>query len=72
MMQAHELLSRERPVAEADPEVGLAYYPRSAEVYATVAEIDRGHHHEALYWSSREERKAREIEESLSQRGGQQ
>ncbi len=70
LMQAHELLSRERPVAEANPETWLAYYRRSAEVYATVAEIDRGHHHEALYWSSREERKAREIEGSLSRRGG--
>lgn len=65
LMQAHELLSRERPVAEANPETWLAFYRRSAEVYATVAEIDRGHHHEALYWSSREARKAREIEVGL-------
>jgi len=65
LMQAHELLSRERPTADAAPEVWLTYYRRSAEVYATVAEIDRGHHHEALYWSNREERKAREIEDSL-------
>ncbi|MFZ0877530.1 MAG: AMED_5909 family protein, partial [Pseudonocardiaceae bacterium] len=27
----------------------LAYYQRSAGWYAEVAEIDRGHHHEALY-----------------------
>jgi hypothetical protein len=65
LMQAHEVLSRERPAEAAKPETWLAYYRRSARVYATVAEIDRGHHHEALYWSSREERKAREIEDGL-------
>jgi hypothetical protein len=65
LMEAHELLSRERPAAWAGAETWLAYYRRSAAVYAEVAETDRGHHHEALYWSSREERKAREIEDSL-------
>jgi hypothetical protein len=71
-MEAHEVLSRERPAVEAKPETWLTYYRRSARVYATVAEIDRGHHHEALYWSSREERKAREIEDRLREatRGG--
>jgi hypothetical protein len=75
-MQAHELLTRERPAAEAKPETWLAYYRRSASLYAEVAEVDRGHHHEALYWSSREERKAREIADRLrestreSRRGG--
>ena len=68
LMQAHEVLSRERPADEAKPEVWLAYYRRSAAVYAEVAEIDRGHHHEALYWSSREERKALQIEERLRKR----
>ena len=70
LMQAHELLSRERPAVDAKPEAWLAYYRRSAQVYATVAEIDRGHHHEALYWSSREARKAREIEDAQSHKGG--
>lgn len=65
LMQAHELLSDMRPAVEASPAVWLAYYRRSAAVYAEVAEIDRGHHHEALYWSSREDRKAREIEDQL-------
>jgi hypothetical protein len=67
-MQAHEVLSSERPGEAAKPETWLAYYRRSAQVYATVAEIDRGHHHEALYWSSREERKARELEYRLRPR----
>jgi len=67
-MAAHELLSRERPSDSAGPEVWVAYYRRSAQVYATVAEVDRGHHHEALYWSSREGRKADEIEAGLRRR----
>lgn len=70
LMEAHELLSRERPAAEAGPQTWLAYYRRSAVIYAEVAETDRGHHHEALYWSSREKRKAREIEDNLRGSGG--
>jgi hypothetical protein len=70
LMQAHEVLSGERPNEAAKSEAWLAYYRRSAQVYATVAEIDRGHHHEALYWSSREEHKAREIEEQLGKPAG--
>ncbi len=65
LMQAHALLSEQRPAPEARPAEWVAYYRRSAAVYAEVAEIDRGHHHEALYWSSREDRKAREIEAQL-------
>jgi hypothetical protein len=70
LMQAHGLLSQERPAVDAKPEVWLAYYRRSAAIYAEVAEIDRGHHHEALYWAAREGRKAREIEECLRESGG--
>ncbi|MEQ0561723.1 AMED_5909 family protein [Amycolatopsis sp. NEAU-NG30] len=30
-----------------------------------VADVDRGHHHEALYWAGYEERKAGEISAEL-------
>jgi hypothetical protein len=30
-------------------------------VYARVAEVDRGHHHEALYWAKREREKGEAI-----------
>jgi hypothetical protein len=70
LTQAHEVLSRERPSEKARPERWLAYYQRSAAVYRHVAETDRGHHHEALYWASREERKASEIEDRLRAGGG--
>lgn len=63
LMQAHEILAQERPRRDVSPQVWLAYYRRSAAIYAEVAETDRGHHHEAIYWSSRESRKAREIED---------
>lgn len=70
LMQAHELLTRERPAVGAGPEAWLAFYRRSAALYAEVAEVDRGHHHEALYWSSREERKhARSRNACASPRG---
>lgn len=69
LMDAHEVLSQERPAENAGAERWLAYYRRSAAMYAQVAEIDRGHHHEALYWSAREERKAREIEDGQHGKG---
>ncbi|WP_307849686.1 AMED_5909 family protein [Qaidamihabitans albus] len=64
LMQAHEALTALRP-GEADPVAAWReYYQRSSRVYAEIAEIDRGHHHEALYWAGRERRKA----EALTQR----
>ncbi len=62
LMQAHDLLVAERPSSDASVQAWRAYYRRSARVYAEVAEIDRGHHHEALYWVNRERRKADELE----------
>ena len=60
-MQAHEALVRIRPKRDAPQAAWLAYYQRSAALYAELAEIDRGHHHECLYWSEREQEKANEI-----------
>jgi hypothetical protein len=65
-MQAHELLSRMRPSSSASSVTWLKYYRRSAAVYAEVAEVDRGHHHEALYWANRERAKANEIEAEIA------
>lgn len=58
LMQAHEALSALIPPEDASTTVWRTFYQRSAEVYARIAEIDRGHHHEALYWAGREQRKA--------------
>jgi hypothetical protein len=46
----------------------LAYHQRSAAMYAEVAEIDRGHHHEALFMAERERQQAKEIKAQISSR----
>jgi hypothetical protein len=66
LTQAHDLLSQERPHPRASAETWLRYYRRSAAVYAEVAEIDRGHHHEALYWANRERAKGEKIAAEIS------
>ncbi|MEU5695177.1 AMED_5909 family protein [Actinosynnema sp. NPDC020468] len=65
LMQAHELLSRLMPAPDSEPGVLRAFYLRSAKVYLRVAEVDRGHHHEALYWAVREREKGEEIGDAL-------
>jgi len=54
LMELHDALVRVRPGRDALLEQWQAYYHRSAVLYAEIAEIDRGHHHEALYWAERE------------------
>ncbi|SDG80589.1 hypothetical protein SAMN05216553_111340 [Lentzea fradiae] len=61
LSEAHDVLSKLMPNPKAAPAVLRDYYLRSAEVYARVAEIDRGHHHEAMYWANREREKGQAI-----------
>jgi hypothetical protein len=63
---AHHALARIRPKSTASLERWLAYYQRSAALYAEIAEIDRGHHHEALYWAEHERERANEIKTQIS------
>ncbi|KAA2252153.1 hypothetical protein F0L68_37030 [Solihabitans fulvus] len=63
--EAHEAVGRLRPAPGADMAVWLEFYRRSAAVYAELAETDRGHHHEALYWAGREARMAEEIDSRI-------
>jgi hypothetical protein len=73
LMQAHEELGRMRPKKDASQAAWLAYYQRSAALYAELAEIDRGHHHECLYWAEREQEKAKEVSAQIhAQKGKQQ
>lgn len=65
LIQAHEALVRIRPKQNAPLQEWRAYYERSAALYAQIAEIDRGHHHEALYWAEREQQKARSIADQM-------
>ncbi|MFS8099601.1 hypothetical protein LFM09_20975 [Lentzea alba] len=64
LMQAHEALSRLMPRPDAPQQTWLAYYRRSAAVYTRVAEIDRGHFHETMFWATREREKAEAMEQS--------
>lgn len=66
LMQAHELLTHMRPGQAASPETWLRYYRRSVALYAEIAEIDRGHHHEALYWANRERAKANHLQAEIT------
>jgi hypothetical protein len=61
LVEAHEVLARIRPGRQAPFAEWLAYYQRSAALYAEVAEIDRGHHHESLSWADHERDRAKEI-----------
>lgn len=66
LMQAHEALVRIRPKGNASLATWKSYYERSVALYRQIAEIDRGHHHEALYWADREQRSADEIAARIS------
>ncbi|NKE57874.1 hypothetical protein FXN61_13945 [Lentzea sp. PSKA42] len=60
LQEVHEVLSRLEPPPDAAPATKRDYHLRSIEVYERIADVDRGHHHEALYWVGREHRKATE------------
>lgn len=68
LKDAHEAVGKLVPAPDAAPEVWREFHQRSAEVYARVAEVDRWHHHEALYWVNRERTRAEEIARSLAVR----
>jgi hypothetical protein len=66
LAETHEVLASIRPNRNAPPLDWLTYYQRSAAWYAEVAEIDRGHHHEALFMAERERQSAKEIKDRIS------
>ncbi|MBE8520109.1 hypothetical protein ILP97_21855 [Amycolatopsis sp. H6(2020)] len=65
LQDAHEVVMDRRPPKDANPSVWLAFRLGNARLYKAVADVDRGHHHEALYWAGYEERKAGEISTEL-------
>ncbi|MGH3814203.1 MAG: AMED_5909 family protein [Pseudonocardiaceae bacterium] len=65
LRQAHVALARIRPHLKAPLGEWLAYYQRSAALYAEIAEIDRRHHHEALYMAEQAQDDAKEIEAQI-------
>ena len=71
LVEAHEVLARIRPGRQATLTEWLAYYQRSSALYADIAEIDRGHHHESLYWADHERERAKEIKAQILTRDNQ-
>jgi hypothetical protein len=65
LVEAHEKLGRIRPGRQAPLAEWLAYYQKSAALYAEIAEIDRGHHHESLYWADHERERANEVKAQI-------
>ncbi len=61
LVDASEALARIRPRRQAPLAEWLAYHQQSAAWYAEIAEIDRGHHHEALGLAEQERERAKEI-----------
>ncbi|MGH3529694.1 MAG: AMED_5909 family protein [Pseudonocardiaceae bacterium] len=66
LQEAYEAVARIRPRQRAPLTEWLAFHQRSAALYAEVAEIDRGHHHEALFMAEREHLRAKEIKVEMS------
>lgn len=67
LSEAHELVLRKRPEQGASSKVWLNYLRDSAKLYAEVAETDRGHHHEALYWAGSVRARAEDMAAQLAE-----
>jgi len=66
LAEAQEVLGRVRPTQQAPLTEWLAFHQRATAVYAEVAEIDRGHHHEALFMADQERQRTTEIKAQIS------
>jgi hypothetical protein len=66
LIEADQALARLRPRQQAPLAEWLAYHRQAAAVYAEIAEIDRGHHHEALFMAEHELKRAQEIAAQVS------
>ncbi|MGH3767689.1 MAG: AMED_5909 family protein [Pseudonocardiaceae bacterium] len=72
LAEAHEAVARIRPRRKAPLTEWLGFHQRSAAVYAEVAEIDRGHHHEALFMAERERHRVKEIKTEMVSAAGEE
>ena len=61
LRDAHDLISRIRPTSDASAGEWLAFRRRAVQIYVAVADIDRYHHHEAMYWVEHEREAAHEL-----------
>ncbi|MEV4600463.1 AMED_5909 family protein [Amycolatopsis sp. NPDC049253] len=61
LQAAHNAAIERRPPSNANLTAWVAFHQSNARMYRAVADIDRWHHHEAMYWVGYEERKAGEV-----------
>ncbi|MBV8995851.1 MAG: hypothetical protein JO287_19595 [Pseudonocardiales bacterium] len=66
LAEAHEALADMRPARDAPLSEWLAYHQRATALYAEVAEIDRGHHHETLFMAEQERQRAKVIKAQIA------
>jgi hypothetical protein len=66
LAEAQHAVAGCRPRQNAPLADWLAYHQRAAAWYAEVAEIDRGHHHEALVMAGRERQLGKDIKAQMS------
>ncbi|MFD2474531.1 AMED_5909 family protein [Amycolatopsis silviterrae] len=55
---AHASAITRRPASDAPSSDWADFHFANARMYRAVADYDRWHHHEALYWAGYEERQA--------------
>ena len=72
LRDAHEVMGRCRPAADASLGAWLAYHERGQALYREIAEMDRFHHHEALYWANHEREKVAAVQSRIASAGSTQ
>jgi len=65
LADAQHVVASSRPRQKAPLSEWLAYHQRAAAWYAQVAEIDRGHHHEALAMAEEQRQFAMKIKAQI-------
>lgn len=65
LREVHDELVSLMPGANSELKAQRDYHLASAKAYARIAEVDRGHHHEATYWANREREKAETITKQM-------
>jgi hypothetical protein len=63
--QAHSDVLRRRPPLESTLVVQRKFHQDNKRLYEGLADIDRAHHHEILYWVEYERRKVETLTEQI-------
>ena len=63
--QAHSDVLRRRPPLESTLVVQRHFHQENKRLYEGLADIDRAHHHEILYWVDYERRKVEALTEQI-------